>query len=306
MRKLEWNYISVVYENNTYGIEAFHEFRSQAAKAGICIPYQTALKIGIYGELNPSELNLILKDVTQYAESPITGMLVFGGSKTARSVLTAAQVLRQTYIFELAFIFSEGVQLGNDVFVDNNQIMTFSRGSFLTSPPRINFPKFSDHWEAIFKDSGKLNNESTSNPWLKDVYVEFHPCRQPDDVSNCPVTQKGQTKSAFQSKYVGYVIESVLSIAKTIKQMHENLCSGVSGLCEILKKSLNEATGNLIDAIETMELRLQQEFPSLGMVVGVQFSKAVDAKQQNVVDYEIYHHRKCSDGSTSFCYVKVN
>ena len=304
MKQLEWNYVSVVYENSTYGMEAFQEFHSQAAKAGICIPYHTALKIGMYGELNPSDLNLIMKDVTQYAESPITGMLVIGGSKTARSILTAAHVLRQSYIFELAFIFSEGVQLGNDVFVDNNQIMTFSRGSFLASPPRITFPTFSRHWQSIFRYIDVLNNQTHSNPWLRDVYRDFHSCSLPD-LSNCPVSQDVQKKSEFQSKYVGYAIQSVLSFAKAIKKMHGMICSGQTGLCENLKKELKEVPGSLIDTIETMELQLQQEFPSLGVNVDVQFSKSVDAKQQTSVDYNIYHHRKCSNSSTSFCYDKV-
>ncbi|KAK3085796.1 hypothetical protein FSP39_008773 [Pinctada imbricata] len=303
--KVEWNYVAVLYLDDTYGKGAFQEFQIIARTHDICIPYHKSLSVGTYGELNPTEITDSLDTIINYPESPIHGVVVFSSSKTARDILRSAEIRRRQNTFQLAFVFSDGVGLNLQTFSDNDQIIDIAKGSFIASPPIINFPNFTSHWNDIFNNKQTLDTESKTNPWLLEVFKDFNLCSPSGSIDDCTITESGRLRAIYQSKYVGYTILSVITIAKLMKETHGRTCSS-NGICPELQTLMENNKGFLTSISDDLKVNLGEEFPSFGVEKNFSLSFATDIQHSSTgSDYDIFQFGECTSSTDSYCIEKV-
>ena len=271
----------------------------------ICIAFSSAIGIGDHGELNPSEISRNLDRITRNPESPIIGTIVFGSSAVARSVLLSVQSLAQQLSFDMTFIFSEGVDLDSDTFLDHGQIMEFAKGAYVASPPLITIKNFSLHWMEVFRNQNSLSKEAGSNPWLEETFKTFHSCDISQNISKCNPTTEGMQRAAYESKYTGYVIQSVLAIAKVIKDLHNETCRD-SGVCAELLSNLRNNRGGLIKRAIMMTLHYRTEFPDLDIDEELEFRTATEVERiHDHEDYAVHKLQACINDQNALCIKKV-
>ncbi|KAK3089122.1 hypothetical protein FSP39_001028 [Pinctada imbricata] len=305
LKKLEWNYVAVVYEDSDYGKESFAEFRSYASKSDICIPFHSKLSFGSLGELDPSEINVILRDITQHVESPISGVVFFGSSKSIQLILSSTDTLRGQYSFRLLFVLSSFVHMEEDYFKKDGNVMKAARGVYIVSPPKITYSGFTEHWRTILNDPAKVVNESSTNSWLKQLYYDIHTCNTNTDIMNCMPSVSGEKQAKYESIYTPYAIEAILIFAKLMKKMHAVYCKNETGLCSNMKNVLTENRGELVQISDDFVLNIDRDFPSLQVNISITFQNATDAiKHGTISDYEVFQYRKCTTDSLEFCFPK--
>ena len=303
---MEWNYVAVLYVNDTYGKGAFQEFKNVAKLESICIAFSSAIGLGDHGELNPSEISRDIDRIIRNPESPIIGTIIFGSSTIARSVLLSVQSLAQQLSFDMTFIFSEGVDLDSNTFHDHGQIMDFAKGAYIVSPQFITVKNFSLHWKDIFRNQIYLSKETGSNPWLEETFKTFHSCDISLDISKCIPTTEGMQRAIYESKYTGYVIQSVLALAKIIKDVHNETCHD-GGVCEELLSILRDNKGELIKRASMMTLDYRHEFQDLDIDEELEFRMATDVKRiHNHEDYAVHKLQTCQNDQDSLCIKKVS
>lgn len=104
MSELEWNYIAIVYENNSYGLHGANSLQTELYKRGICIRYSSSFNTTYGVEL--STLSQIIKDITLPKGGAVSGIVFFGGQSSAEKFLTAMADRSHYHMHVIALKFS--------------------------------------------------------------------------------------------------------------------------------------------------------------------------------------------------------
>ncbi|XP_062599622.1 uncharacterized protein LOC134261190 [Saccostrea cucullata] len=302
LQKLQWNYIGVVYENNTYGRGNYEDFKFQTQSRKICIAYASAVSIE-NGLLNSRDLQSVLESMIFNAESRITGVVVFASTKTATVFLNVANKLKDQYNFQLGIIFSEGSSTIDKVTLNQYRV---AKGSFFTSPPWLTFESFKLHWSNILTNKTIFSQEMSGNPWLGKVVEKFISC----DIQNptCLMPTLADVDSVTgDNVFEGYAILSTIMQAKFLKDLQREECGETEGLCSNLNSTLWNNIYKLVERGKNTSISLQEEMPDgLRQNLEITFNGRTEANiRGDLNEYEVYHFRNCIVKGRETCLERV-
>ncbi|XP_061195149.1 uncharacterized protein LOC133203370 [Saccostrea echinata] len=302
LQKLEWNYIGVIYENNTYGIGNFEDFRIQTKSRQICIAYASAVSME-NGLVKSQELQTLIESVIFHIESRITGVIVFASTKTAKVFLNVANKLKDQYSFRLGIIFSEG-----SINIDKATLNQYrvAKGSFFTSPPWLSSESFQLHWSNVMTNKTAFNQEVSSNPWLENVVEKFISCDIRDD--NCLMPTFSNVNSVTgDNVFEGYAILSAILQAKILKDLHREVCGEAEGLCPNLNSTLWNNSYKLVERGRYTNISLKEDILKIyDKTLKVTFNGKTDGNiEGDIYEYEVYHFRNCILRSHEMCLESV-
>ncbi|XP_062604143.1 uncharacterized protein LOC134265959 [Saccostrea cucullata] len=302
LQKLEWNYIGVVYENNTYARGNYEDFKIQTQSRKICIAYASAVSIE-NGLPNSQDLQSVLESMIFYAESRITGVVVFASTKTAKVFLNVANKLKDQYNFQLGMIFSDGSSVIDKVTLNQYRV---AKGSFFTGPPWLTFESFKLHWSNILTNKTIFSQEMSSNSWLEKVVEKIISCDIQNPTCLMPTLADVDSVTGY-NVFEGYAILSTIMQAKLLKDLQREECGETEGLCSNLNSTLWDNTYKLVERGKNTSISLQEEMPDgLRQNLRIVFNGQTEANFRGDLDeYEVYHVRNCILEGQETCLERV-
>lgn len=301
MESLFWNYIGVVYENNSYGVGNYEELKKLTKTKKICIAFQSSISVK-NGLVSTNEITTTVESLIYHSvkESRILGVVVFASTKTAESFLKVANTIKQNNDFQLGMIFSEG---SSDLGITSLSRFPIAKGSFFSSPPWLQFESFKTHWLGVLTNKTAFTEEVASNPWLKLVLKKFISCDVQDASCSMPARE---TIRIEHNVYEGYAILALALQAQILKDLQKMSCGTNSGLCQEFNNTLSEKAYTLVDKGRETQVNVNSIPIDSGLSLNIHFNDLVEATiTGNVPEYEVYHFRNCIINSNDVCLEKV-
>jgi hypothetical protein len=297
LKQLEWNYIVVIYDMDTYGTEGYYALKVRSKEENICIISAFAVPIGQNNAVSSSKIRSFLEKTIELS---VSGVIVFSTAPHIRVLLKAAQTLSSTNSDQISFIFSEGMELSEEAV-----------GSYVTTPQNVNVDEFEMHWINMFKNVSLLIEEAVTNKWLRDVFSLYAKdnCIPSNDSMNpgCEELEQSDIETLSEhSVYTSYAIQSAYAIAKLIKNAHSLKCPGENGLCDDLATLLYKEKGYLSEQIRDLSINFNTDFTFIPKTFSnMTLSFSVNSGVKHDTRYYVYHYRKCLPDN-SFCFMEVS
>lgn len=302
MESLFWNYIGVVYENNSYGVGNYEELKKLTKTKKICIAFQSSISVK-NGLVSTNEITTTVESLIYHSvkESKILGVVVFASTKTAESFLKVANTIKKNNDFQLGMIFSEG---SSDLGITSLSRFPIAKGSFFSSPPWLQFESFKTHWLEVLTNKTAFTEEVASNPWLKLVLKKFILCDVQDASCSMPARE---TIKIEHNVYEGYAILALALQAQILKDLQNMSCGTNSGLCQEFNNTLSEKAYTLVGKGRETQVNVNSIPIDSGFSLNIHFDDLVEATiTGNVPEYEVYHFRNCIIKSNDVCLEKVS
>ncbi|XP_053382572.1 uncharacterized protein LOC128549591 [Mercenaria mercenaria] len=258
MVKLDWNRIAVVYEDNVYGQDGYTRLKARVEQEGICIALTRTITIN--NGINANEISQILQDITvgvPNSRPPINGIILIATSSVANSVILSLD--QSKYSSFPIIMFSEGTNLDGRVFKQfNGDVIAKSKGSLVLAPPYREVLEFTEHWNSIFTNASKFNLESTSNPWLLDVFYKITSCAAQDCDIRVLTNEEMKEYFSQQPLFVSYAVIAAHAMVKAAINLRPSYCLTQSNPCTGFVNNFHQ--GDMINAIKGMDINFQNDF----------------------------------------------
>ena len=288
MESLAWNYIGVIYEDNSYGVGNYQELKKLTHRRDICIAFKFAISI-TNGIVSPEQMKTAIRSLISHSESRIVGLVVFASTKTAEILLNIADNLK----LRLGMIFSEG---SSDIGTRTLERFSIAKGAFYSSPPMFHFESFSGHWERILTNKTIFNEEAASNPWLANVVSKFISCNAHNE--SCSARENAMNFNVYE----GYAVLATIVHAKILKDLHRDSCGGQNGMCSEMNNTLTNSAFKLIKRGRRTHVSGEDTPNDLNLPFAIQFTDTVDVRiNGNKPEYEVYHFRDCVERIGEAC-----
>ena len=224
MGELGWQYIVVVYTDDTYGVGAFNELRPRLVKAGKCLTL--AIATGADDTSDSAMTQILSKTLA----TETTGVIFFGGQTVATKLLDVAE--NYPNAGKLQWIFTDSLSL-SETFTGKK----YPRGVISVLSGSRKIIEFEDHWVRI-----DVNNPSAENPWYQDWYMTVHNCQLSGNTNPaftglqaCPTLTESERRNVFvQDQFVEPAVHAVFGYAYALRKAHAEKCGGIVGICNQL------------------------------------------------------------------------
>ncbi|CAH0715878.1 unnamed protein product, partial [Brenthis ino] len=277
VKKLGWSYVSIIYEESSYGIKAFEELEALLARNGICIAVKEKLvkDSGVASE--GAYDNIVQKLLTK---PRARGAIIFGSDQEVAGVMRAVERVNATSSF--SWIGSDGWSARALVSEGNERAV---EGTISVQPQANDVKGFKEYFLGLNVKNNKRN------PWFVEFWEDHFQCRY----AGSPRTPyNGQYKHACSGKerltvnnteferQLQFVSDAVMAFAYSIKDMHVEVCGGKRGLCD----SMRPASG-----AELLRFLRKVRFTGLS---GDEFF--FDSNGDGPARYNILHFKQVSKG----------
>ncbi|KAH7641893.1 metabotropic glutamate receptor 8-like isoform x1 [Dermatophagoides farinae] len=230
VKRLNWSYVSIIYEESIYGIRAFNDLEELLEQTDICIAIKERLTKDSGIAANSSYDNIVRKLGTKPNSK---GVIVFGSDQEVAMLMQA--VKRNNATGQFYWIGSDGWSARKLVY-DGNEHQV--EGTISVQPMASPVPGFYDYFFSLTPQ----NNHR--NPWFIEYWEHTFKCKWPNSdytpynlefEKNC--TGNERTMSADKESdddvemQLQFVSDAVLSFAYAIQSMQRELCSGTRGVC---------------------------------------------------------------------------
>lgn len=294
MRKLEWNRIAIIYENDTYGRLGAEALQVKATENSICISQLYTISIDSGRNVDIVQLTSIVDNIVVKSPS-VQGVVYIGGIAVANKIFQIISNLNFKVV--PIFIVSEATQLQLDMFKSaSGSVLPDTKGTLVVSAPYIKETDFQNYFNSLFMDIEKLRNASSVNPYLYDVFNAYSGCDVRKDTCEPLTDAVVNEKSSPQSVYVSYGIFSAHTLVEALKKVSDKICVGGCTSAEDFKKNFNP--GVVISEMYNLTVSYRD--------VSLTFTKHSPNGQvgptQNI--YEVYNFREGLE-SKQFELVKV-
>ncbi|XP_045023911.1 metabotropic glutamate receptor 2 isoform X3 [Daphnia magna] len=277
IRFLKWTYISILYEESTYGIKAFEELEVLLAKNNICIAVKERLvkDSGVAGE---AAYNGIVHKLNSKPKAK--GVIIFGSDQEVSEVMRA--VRRNNLTANFSWIGSDG-WAGRLLVSEGNEPEVEGTLAFL---PQAHPVRGFDNY---FLSLTPLNNKR--NPWFIEFWENHFQCRYPSSPPTpynqnwqrtCTGREKLSPEGTEFERQLQYVSDAVMAFANAFKDMHQTVCKGQRGLCKEMVP---------IDGSELLKYLRRVEFTGLS---GDRFQ--FDDYGDGPARYDLIHFKQVSTG----------
>ncbi|XP_062581190.1 uncharacterized protein LOC134242999 [Saccostrea cucullata] len=292
--RLEWSYIGIFHSGDAYGTDAASELSEALARKRICVA-ATYTCNNVHSKLR-NHYHEILLNITTLK---IKGIVLIGDAEMALAFIESIGTGSFIQYHPIpSIIFSESIGLQTQTFInsDSGQVFPATKGAFVLSPPHKEIREFSEHWNSLFFNESKYKEEVISNPWLEHMYIAKH------KYSNA----KNFLTKYPASTFLRYAIMATYSVAKIIKDIHRDICSGRRGLCTDMKENRGaEAIATAARTVVDFEKDFDQKARFENITEHISFSKGGDVNfhKSNLL-YEVYNYH-APNKSGDFDFVKV-
>nr|XP_042903687.1 metabotropic glutamate receptor-like [Parasteatoda tepidariorum] len=279
IHRLNWTYVSILYEESTYGIQAFTVLEELLSKGEICIAVKERLTkdSGVAGD---SYYDSIVQKLM--AKPSAKGVIIFGSDQEVAGVMRA--VRRNNCTGAFSWIGSDGWSARSLVFDGNEQQV---EGTISVQPRAHPVKGFDQYFQRLTVENNKRN------PWFTEFWEHFFSCRWPGSLKtpyndaysrNCSGNETISIENGYEAeKQLQFVSDSVLAFAYALKNLHADFCEGRPGLCPNM---------NPIDGAVLLSYLKNVKFQGLSSDE-FQFSNNGDGPAR----YNIIHFRQISRGN---------
>ncbi|CAG2111031.1 unnamed protein product, partial [Medioppia subpectinata] len=280
VKKLNWTYVSIIYEESIYGIRAFNDLEELLDQNDICIAIKERLTKDSGIGLESAYDNIVKKLVSK---QNARGVIVFGSDQEVALLMKAIKRNNATGLF--TWIGSDGWSARSLVFAGNELQV---EGTLSVQPAANPVPGFDDYFLSL---TPKTN---WRNPWFIEYWEHYFKCKWPDST----VTPYNLNYATYVSMHNGYepegqlqfVSDAVLAFAYGLRDMHNKLCpNGYRGVCPAMKDSDGSVLLNYLRDVSFQGLDNHE------------FHFATDG--DGPARYRIIHYKQLSEGQ--FDWIKV-
>lgn len=232
----EWNYISVVYEDDFYGVRGYTEIKDLAEKRSICIATaQSIPRSPESGDFKAIVENLVAKN----AEA----VIVFSKRNDASQLLLAAQ--------DHGGLASKFIWIGSDGWARQ---IPMDRTSLLDSTVdgAVGFTPKTEHFQDLdryISDITKAQNDGNyRNPWFAEYISTRNNCTLTGGRLRSKICSRDEKVNPATFKHLAKmesVADAVLSFVYSLNKYHKVKCKGLSGLCPQIARMIG--TNRLAD-----------------------------------------------------------
>lgn len=290
---LGWTYIGLIHSGDAYGNDAARELSDALAERRICI----AAVYQCDSDISRARFHEILYNITALR---IKGIVFIGAVSMVRSFIDSIERISFSQYSVPSIVFSESLGLQSEIFFnsESKEIYPAAKGSFAMSPPHKEMSEFSEYWNAMFANMSKNQDDTQINPWLQQ-FMKLQLGYNKLNVDNLLTKYPSST-------FVKYAIMATYSVAKTIKDVHQKVCRGISGLCSEMKEN---RLSEYIEQARRTAVDFEKDFPQKAklrnLTERVSFTKEGDIQFQNSgLMYEVYNYQSPSN-DTNFEFVNV-
>ena len=300
MKKLSWNRIAILYENDTYGRDGALSLHKQSPEHLMCVSKLRPISVSNKGDVSLEQMNTVLDEIM--LQNPVVeGVVLFASKQVAQKVLIAVENKGVTNV--PLFILPESVGVQDDVFRLHGSIMEKTKGSLSVSLPYTEITSFTDYWMSLVTNMTMFAEKAGSNPWLNDVFAAVTNCERVP-VSSCDplTTEQAKLKFPVQPLHVKYVILAVHTMVKVLQQVYNDLCPNNSPNC--LSEFKNKFKPYMmIDRMKDLTINFGTDFnsavttePLTSSQYQVTFGNMSEPMSTSDHDiYHVYNYQKSSD-----------
>ncbi|CAH1638005.1 unnamed protein product [Spodoptera littoralis] len=230
VKKLEWSYVSIIYEESSYGIKAFEELEALLAKSNICI----AVKEKLVKDSGVAHEGAYDEIVSKLLTKPrARGAIIFGSDQEVAGVMRAVERANATHSF--SWVGSDGWSARSLVSDGNERAV---EGTISVQPQANDVKGFKEY----FLNLNVKNNKR--NPWFVEFWEDHFQCRYPGSLKTPYNGQYSRTCSGMErltvnntefERQLQFVSDAVMAFAHSIRDMHAAVCGGRPGLCDAMR-----------------------------------------------------------------------
>ncbi|XP_051950337.1 glutamate receptor, metabotropic 6a [Xyrauchen texanus] len=224
VKAMGWNYVSTLASEGNYGesgVDAFVQISREAG--GLCI----AQSLKIPREPKPGEFDKIIKRLMETPNA--RGVIIFAHEDDIKQVLEAARISNLTGHFK--FVGSDSWGAKSSPILDQEDV---AEGAVTILPKRASIEGFDQY----FTTRSLENNRR--NIWFAEFWEDDFRCKLTrPGIKIDPEKKKctGEERIIRDSYYeqegkVQFVIDAVYAMAHALHNMHQDLCPGITGMCE--------------------------------------------------------------------------
>ncbi|XP_061383985.1 metabotropic glutamate receptor 2-like [Danaus plexippus] len=230
VKKLGWSYVSIIYEESSYGIKAFEELEALLARNGICIAVKEKLvkDSGVADERAYDEI------VQKLLTKPrARGAIIFGSDQEVAGVMRAVERGNATGAF--SWVGSDGWSARALVSDGNERAV---EGTISVQPQANDVIGFKEYFLGL----NVKNNRR--NPWFVEFWEDHFQCRYPGSPKTpyngqyerqCSGLERLTNKNTEFERQLQFVSDAVMAFAYAIRDMHLSVCGGKVGLCDTMR-----------------------------------------------------------------------
>ncbi|KPJ01848.1 Metabotropic glutamate receptor [Papilio xuthus] len=230
VKRLGWSYVSIIYEESSYGIKAFEELEALLARNGICIAVKEKLAKDSGVATETAYDNIVQKLLTK---PRARGAIIFGSDQEVAGVMRAVERVNATAAF--SWIGSDGWSARALVSDGNERAV---EGTISVQPQANDVTGFKEYFLGLNVKNNKRN------PWFIEFWEAHFQCRYPGGprtpyngqyARNCSGSERLTQDNTKFERQLQFVSDAVLAFAYAIRDMHLAVCGGRRGLCDAMR-----------------------------------------------------------------------
>ncbi|XP_022091855.1 metabotropic glutamate receptor 4-like [Acanthaster planci] len=207
-----WDYISIIYSTDEYGINGARLLQQKAEEYGICV----WLSVSIRAASSEREVSDVVQRLKKNTKSKVTVM--FAVFQVANAVLSEGK--RLGLPSNMTWIASDA--WGHRLAKFNNEDIAL--GGLFIDLESNSVPIFEKHFKTLTPDNNR------QNPWF-DSYWKYllskTNCSRVSDDKELPECILASHKTGFSSKAIAAVMDAVYALAYALDSLLDDVCSGM-------------------------------------------------------------------------------
>ena len=205
-----WNFVSVVYSDDTYGEPGIDEFRREAEKRNICIAFDEGIpKTGF----TKDNYDKIVNDLISKGPKVV---IVFAHQETVEELLTRIhnnETLKKDFIWIASDAWARSIDLVH-------KFNETAAGLFGIAPYSYHYQEFEEYVSQLTMESNQRNG------WFPEFFAAFANCSLQDNcVNTTNITSFPRYK---QGNFIPLVIDAVYAMAHALHDFLTDNCNATA------------------------------------------------------------------------------
>ncbi|GFS23618.1 metabotropic glutamate receptor [Elysia marginata] len=224
-----WKYVSIVYEESSYGMSGYNELENLIGQHDICFGAREKL-MKDSGVAKEEDYEAVVKNLLK--KHLARGVIVFASDQEVAGLMQAVRRMGLTGRVWQAHITNSRMACS---WVPILQL----EGAVTVLPQAEEVQGFKEYFLSLRPDTNERN------PWFTEYWEQYFGCRYPESREtpfnreyNITCTGQEQVpRDRFSMEaQLQFVSDSVLAFAYAFKEMHQVLCGGTPGLCDAMRE----------------------------------------------------------------------
>ncbi|XP_018024995.1 metabotropic glutamate receptor 3 [Hyalella azteca] len=220
VRMLNWTYISIIYEESSYGIKAYEQLQDKLGHYNICIAVKQKLTKDSGVGNDTTYDNIVMNLLTK---SRARGVIVFASDQEVAQVMKAVIRKKETNTF--SWIGSDGWSARALVFEGNEAVV---EGTLSVQPQANAVRNFKEYFTNLTIET------NTRNPWFYEYWEDHFKCKYINKpytpynrnyTRNCSGDHLSATDTPIEAQ-LQFVSDAVMAFAYAFKDYHTKYCNG--------------------------------------------------------------------------------